>query len=73
MGATHYPPEAPESAGLLTIPQVSKILQLSRMQLYRIAGDKRQAKRFGVVRLGGTIRFSRQSVEAITGKIEVGA
>ncbi|MGA2615011.1 MAG: helix-turn-helix domain-containing protein [Spirochaetia bacterium] len=71
MSATHYPPEAPAEAGLLTLEQVSRISQLSRMTLYRIAADKRQAKRFGVVRIGGTIRFSRQAIEAICGKIEV--
>lgn len=67
MGATHYPPEAPADAGMLTIEQTSRITQLSRMMLYRIAADKRQAKRFGVVRIGGTIRFGRKAIEAICG------
>ena len=71
MGATHYPPEAPAEAGLFTLEQTSRITQLSRMMLYRVAADKRQAKRFGVVRVGGTIRFSRQAIESICGKLQV--
>jgi hypothetical protein len=70
MAVPRYPPEAPADAGLLTIQQVSRITQLSPLQLYRIAADRKQARRFGVERLCGNLRFRRPAIEAIVGKIE---
>ena len=57
MAASRYPSDVPADAGLLTAEQVSKITQLSKLQLYRIAQDPRQARRMGVERLAGSVRF----------------
>jgi predicted DNA-binding transcriptional regulator AlpA len=73
MAASRFPSDAPADAGLLTVEQVQRITQLSRFQLYRIAADPRQARRMGVERLAGSIRFRRSAIEAIVGKIEVEA
>ena len=73
MPEPRYPPDAPADAGLFTLQQVARILQLSPLQLYRLASDRKQARRFGVERLCGNLRFRREAIEAVVGKVSVEA